>query len=185
MGQGLSVAVDALSCQSLRKADIKPWLFSKKKGSKSLDADGKVDIFWDISAARFGAGSEPLEGFYVTLLFDLELALLLGDMKKDAYRKTGANRPALNAAFIARKEHIYGKKIYSAKAQFCDNGPPPSIARWFARALADSTNAVSQSGPVAIEQGQRKLRPCSSLDMASAFKFKKSASSVVARHQPW
>ncbi|KAF7060587.1 hypothetical protein CFC21_067372, partial [Triticum aestivum] len=123
MGQGLSFAVDALSGQSLRKADIKPWLFSKKKGSKSLDADGaKVDIFWDLSAARFGAEPEPLEGFYVTLLFDLELALLLGDMKKDAYRKTGANRPALNTAFVARKEHIYGKKIYSAKAQFCDNG---------------------------------------------------------------
>lgn len=37
MGQGLSVAVDGLS---LCKADIKPWLFSKKKGSKSLDVDG-------------------------------------------------------------------------------------------------------------------------------------------------
>uniref|UniRef100_A0ACD6A6E3 Uncharacterized protein n=1 Tax=Avena sativa TaxID=4498 RepID=A0ACD6A6E3_AVESA len=127
MGQGLSVGVDDLSGagagQCLCKADIKPWLFSKKKGSKSLDADGgKIDIFWDLSGARFGAGPEPLEGFYVAVVFDLELVLLLGDMKKDAYRKTGANRPLSNAAFVARREHIYGKKIYSAKAQFCDNG---------------------------------------------------------------
>lgn len=40
--QGLSVAVDDVSGQCLYKADIKPWLFSKKKGSKSLDAAGSV-----------------------------------------------------------------------------------------------------------------------------------------------
>ncbi|KAE8780461.1 hypothetical protein D1007_46384 [Hordeum vulgare] len=92
MGQGLSVAVDGLSGQSLCKADIKPWLLSKKKGSKSLDVDeGKVDIFWDLSAARFGVRPELPEGFYVALVFDLKLALLLIDMKKDSYRKTGAS----------------------------------------------------------------------------------------------
>ncbi|KAL6894290.1 hypothetical protein ACP4OV_008388 [Aristida adscensionis] len=123
MGQGLSVGVDDLANHCLCKADIKPWLFSKKKGSKSLDVeDGKIEIFWDLSGAKFGAGPEPLEGFYVAVVFDLELVLLLGDMRKDAYRKTGANRPMLNAAFVARREHIYGKKVYSAKAQFCDNG---------------------------------------------------------------
>lgn len=129
MGQGLSVGVDDLSGsgsgsgQCLCKADIKPWLFSKKKGSRSLDADGgKVDIFWDLSGARFSTGPEPLEGFYVAVVFDLELALLLGDMRKEACRKTGATRPVSNAAFVARREHIYGKKLYSAKAQFCDNG---------------------------------------------------------------
>ncbi|KAG8098679.1 hypothetical protein GUJ93_ZPchr0013g33982 [Zizania palustris] len=123
MGQGLSIGVDDLSNQCLCKADIKPWLFSKKKGSKRLDVDdGKIEIFWDLSGAKFGAGPEPLEGFYVAVVFDLELILLLGDMKKDAYRKTGVNRPMLNAAFVARREHIYGKKIYTAKAQFCDNG---------------------------------------------------------------
>uniref|UniRef100_A0A0D9W0E2 DUF868 domain-containing protein n=1 Tax=Leersia perrieri TaxID=77586 RepID=A0A0D9W0E2_9ORYZ len=123
MGQGLSIGVDDLSNQCLCKADIKPWLFSKKKGSKRLDVeDGKIEIFWDLSGAKFGAGPEPMEGFYVALVFDLELVLLLGDMKKDAYRKSGANRPMLNAAFVARREHIYGKKVYTAKAQFCDNG---------------------------------------------------------------
>ncbi|XP_006650760.1 uncharacterized protein LOC102720690 [Oryza brachyantha] len=123
MGQGLSIGVDDLSNQCLCKADIKPWLFSKKKGSKRLDVeDGKIEIFWDLSGAKFGAGPEPLEGFYVAVVFDLELVLLLGDMRKDAFRKTGANRPMLNAAFVARREHIYGKKIYTAKAQFCENG---------------------------------------------------------------
>jgi hypothetical protein len=121
--QGLSVTVDDTCGQCLCKADVKPWLFSKKKGSKSLTAgDGKIEIFWDLSGAKFGPGPEPLEGFYVTVVFDHEMVLLLGDMKKDAYRKTCAVRPALSTLFLARKEHIHGKKIYSAKAQFCGSG---------------------------------------------------------------
>uniref|UniRef100_A0ACD5UP21 Uncharacterized protein n=1 Tax=Avena sativa TaxID=4498 RepID=A0ACD5UP21_AVESA len=119
--QGLSVAVNDACGQCLCKADVKPWLFSKKKGSKSLAAgDGKIEIFWDLSGAKFGPGPEPLEGFYVTVVFDREMVLLLGDMK--TYRKRCAVRPALSTLFLARKEHIHGKKIYSAKAQFCGNG---------------------------------------------------------------
>ena len=63
-----------------------------------------------------------MERFYVAVVFDLELVLLLGDMKKDAYRKTRASQSTMNVPFVARREHIYGKKIHSAKAQFCDNG---------------------------------------------------------------
>lgn len=129
MGQGLSVGIDDSANQSLCKVDIKPWLFSKRKGSKSLEAESsKVDIFWDLSAARFGSGPEPLEGFYVAVVFDLEMVLLLGDLTKEANRKTGARPPPSNAVFIAKREHIYGKKIYCTKAQFCDNGQVHDIA---------------------------------------------------------
>ncbi|ONM18697.1 Protein RTF1-like protein [Zea mays] len=107
----------------LCKADIKLWLFSKKKWSRSLDVeDSKVKVFWDLADARFSVEPEPVEGFYVVVVFYLELALLLDDMKKDAYRKTRASQLTMNAPFMARREHIYGKKIHSAKAQFCDNG---------------------------------------------------------------
>ncbi|PWZ04900.1 hypothetical protein Zm00014a_015222 [Zea mays] len=63
-----------------------------------------------------------MERFYVAVVFDLELVLLLGDMKKDAYRKTRASQSTMNVPFVARRDHIYGKKIYFSKAQFCDNG---------------------------------------------------------------
>jgi hypothetical protein len=107
----------------LCKANIKLWLFSKKKWSRSLDVeDSKVKVFWDLADARFSVEPEPVEGFYVVVVFYLELALLLDDMKKDAYRKTRASQLTMNAPFMARREHIYGKKIHSAKAQFCDNG---------------------------------------------------------------
>ncbi|XP_008804337.1 uncharacterized protein LOC103717650 [Phoenix dactylifera] len=129
MSQGLTIGIDDSANRSLCKVDIKPWLFSKRKGSKSLEAENsKVDVFWDLSAARFGSGPEPLEGFYVAVVFDLEMVLLLGDLTKEAYRKTSATPPPSNALFIARREHIYGKNVYCTKAQFCDNGQVHDIA---------------------------------------------------------
>lgn len=35
MGQGLTIGIDDNTNQCLCKVDIKPWLFSKKKGSKT------------------------------------------------------------------------------------------------------------------------------------------------------
>ncbi|PKA53596.1 hypothetical protein AXF42_Ash009092 [Apostasia shenzhenica] len=123
MGQGLSIGIDDSSNHSLCKLDIKPWLFSKRKGSKSLDAENsKIDVFWDFSNAKFGPGPEPLEAFYVAVLFDLQIVLLLGDLTKEAYRKTNASPAPSNALFIAKREHIFGKKSYCTRAQFRDNG---------------------------------------------------------------
>ncbi|CAD6226308.1 unnamed protein product [Miscanthus lutarioriparius] len=136
---GVVVAVGCTSGDHrLWRADVRPWLFSKRsRGSKTLDVAataaaaggggaGKVDVFWDLSGARFGAGPEPLEGFYVAVVCGLEMVLLLGDMRKEAYRRTGAGRPAPdvdNALLVARREHVVGRKVYSARAQFCHGGP--------------------------------------------------------------
>ncbi|XP_059649359.1 uncharacterized protein LOC132295214 [Cornus florida] len=123
MGQGLGVAIDDNTNQCLCKVEIKPWLFSKKRGSKSLEADSsKIDIYWDLSSARFGSGPEPLEGFYLGIAFNRQMILLLGDMKKEAFKKTSASPVPSTAIFIAKREHIFGKKIFSTKAQFCNNG---------------------------------------------------------------
>lgn len=124
MGQGLSVGIDDLSNQCLCKVDIKPWLFSKRKGSKNLEVDSsKIEIFWDLTNAKFGAGPEPFEGFYLAVVFNQEMVLLLGDLIKEAYRKIEADPlHSIDATFVAKREHIFGKKFYGAKAQFCDKG---------------------------------------------------------------
>ncbi|CAL9753904.1 unnamed protein product, partial [Musa acuminata subsp. burmannicoides] len=130
MGQGLSVGIDDLGnqCPPCR-VEIKPWLFSKRKGSRTLDMEGsKIDIFWDLSAAKFGPGPEPLEGFYVALVFDHQMVLLLGNLIKEAYQRTNARPPPSSAVLVAKTEHIYGKKLYSTKAQFCDNGQFHDVA---------------------------------------------------------
>ncbi|KAK1282017.1 hypothetical protein QJS10_CPB22g01281 [Acorus calamus] len=134
MGQGFSVGINDSTNQSLCKVDVKPWLFSKRKGSKSLENSdnksnvGKVEIFWDLSSAKFGSGPEPLEGYYVAVVFELQMVLLVGDLCKEAYRKTNASPPHSNSMFIAKREHIFGKKIYCTKAQFCDNGQIHDVA---------------------------------------------------------
>ncbi|KAL6969000.1 hypothetical protein U1Q18_015281 [Sarracenia purpurea var. burkii] len=122
MGQGLSVGIDDNKNQCLCKVDIKPWLFSKRKGSKSIEADSsKIDIYWDFSSAKFGSGPVPLEGFYLGVVSNRQMIFLLGDMRKEASKKTGA--VPSNYVFVAKRENVFGKKIFSTKAQFCDDGP--------------------------------------------------------------
>ncbi|WVY96202.1 hypothetical protein V8G54_028353 [Vigna mungo] len=125
MGQGLRVGIDDLGNHCLCKVEIKPSLFSKRKGSKNLEVQsGKIDIFWDLSCAKFGSGPEPLEGFYLAVVFNKELVLLLGDLKKEACKKMDSDCAFSHSGtvFIAKREHIFGKKFYGAKAQFCDKG---------------------------------------------------------------
>ena len=58
MGQCLSVEIDDLLNHCLCKVDVKPSLFSKRKGSKGLELNsGKIDLFWDLSSAGFGSGA--------------------------------------------------------------------------------------------------------------------------------
>ncbi|KAL3591267.1 hypothetical protein D5086_009907 [Populus alba] len=83
MGQGLSVGIDDSANQCLCKVDIKPWLFSKRKG---------------------------------------QMVLILGDMRKEAFKKAGATPIPSNAVFVAKREHVFGKKVFCTKARFCDNG---------------------------------------------------------------
>lgn len=81
-----------------------------------------MDVFWDLSSARYGSGPEPLEGYFVAVVSDQELVLLLGDMCREAYRKTVARPPSTETILISRREHISGKTLYSTKAQFGESG---------------------------------------------------------------
>lgn len=123
MAQALSIALDNASNDCLAKVDIKPWLFSKRKGFKNIVLDStKLDIYWDLSSAKFGAGPEPLEGFYLAIALNQQLCLLLGDLQTEAYKKIDPSPLASKATFVARKEHIFGKRLYNCKAQFCGKG---------------------------------------------------------------
>ncbi|KAJ0253828.1 hypothetical protein HA466_0114420 [Hirschfeldia incana] len=126
MGQSLTVGVDdSFSNQSLCKVEIKPWLFTKRKGSKSLEAYScKIDVFWDLSSAKFGSGPEALGGFYVGVVVDKEMVLLLGDMRKEAFKKTNASPSSSlgGAVFVAKKEHVFGKRAFATKAELCADG---------------------------------------------------------------
>ncbi|XP_047311151.1 uncharacterized protein LOC124914608 [Impatiens glandulifera] len=130
IGQGFSVGIDDTKTdQCLCKIDINPWLFSKRKGSKTLEAySTKIDIYWDLSSAKFiGSSPEPFEGFYVAIATDQQMILLLGDMPpKEAFKKTSPTTtnyayPPPTTLPFAKREHIYGKKNFSTKVRFCSS----------------------------------------------------------------
>ncbi|KAG4968569.1 hypothetical protein AAZX31_12G171600 [Glycine max] len=94
--------------------------FRKKKGSKMLESeDSKVEVFWDLSKAKYDTGPEPVEGFYVAILVDAEIGLILGE---DVAKKFKTRTLLGNVSLLSRREHCSGNAVYATKAQFCDTG---------------------------------------------------------------
>lgn len=115
INHSLSVSIDhSAAC----KIDLKPWPFWGKKGFKSLDiGDQCVHLFWDLRSAKF-SGPEPAGGYYVALICGEEIVLLVGDFKKEAFRRTKA-RPSLDdAAMVSKRDNVFGKKCFSTRARF-------------------------------------------------------------------
>ncbi|WOK95253.1 hypothetical protein Cni_G03960 [Canna indica] len=118
----LCVTVDKPNnvCTVACKVDLKPWPFwGKLKGSKSVDVDSRrVDIFWNLRAAKFSESAEPSEGYFIAVVADAEVVLLVGDLTKKAYRKTKSRRAAEHAALVIKKETVLGKKCFNARTKF-------------------------------------------------------------------
>ncbi|CAN1150698.1 hypothetical protein LINPERPRIM_LOCUS18060, partial [Linum perenne] len=76
---------------------INPFLFWKKHNSKTLnnpdDASPGPHIFWDLSRTKFSSGPEPQSGFYIAVVVNREIVLLVGDLTKEAFGKTKSIRP--------------------------------------------------------------------------------------------
>ncbi|KAI4343698.1 hypothetical protein L6164_011016 [Bauhinia variegata] len=122
---GLSVSVEGPEgeTQYTCKVELKPWYFWRKQGSRRFIVDGKaVDIFWDLKAAKFNGETEPSSEYYVAVVCDEEVVLLLGDLKKDAYRRTGCRPALIDPILVSKKEHIFGKKKFSTRAKFHEKG---------------------------------------------------------------
>ncbi|XP_073136371.1 uncharacterized protein [Henckelia pumila] len=94
-------------------------LFRKLRGNKSFEHQGlRVEILWDLSAAQYQSGPEPVEGYYIIVMVDSEVVLALGD---EATEKNCAARDA-KFSLVSRQEHYSGNTLYSTKAQFCETG---------------------------------------------------------------
>ncbi|KAM7251821.1 hypothetical protein ACFE04_023704 [Oxalis oulophora] len=103
------------------KIDLKSWQFWGKKGLKNFDVDNKrVDVFWDFRQAKFSSNPEPCSDYYVVLVSDEEIVLLIGDLKNEALKRTRTRPSLTEATFVCKKEHVYGKKLFVTKASFDD-----------------------------------------------------------------
>ncbi|XP_022970329.1 uncharacterized protein LOC111469324 [Cucurbita maxima] len=102
--------------------------FKKNKGSKSYDFQSyKIEILWDLAAAIYDGGPEPISGFYVLVTIDSEIALVLGEIpvssRPYSLKTTMAADPeARKCWLISRTEHCSGNTLFSTKAKFSENG---------------------------------------------------------------
>ncbi|XP_010557392.1 PREDICTED: uncharacterized protein LOC104826406 [Tarenaya hassleriana] len=131
---GLSIGVfsDENNPSTCLKLNTTSRFFRKKKGTKVLESDlGKIEVFWDLAAAKYDnlGGPEPVEGFYVIVLVDAELGLVLGDSAEEALFKklTKGSSDDFSSAIsknclISRQEHFSGNTLYSTRAKFAETG---------------------------------------------------------------
>ncbi|KAF9591140.1 hypothetical protein IFM89_002095 [Coptis chinensis] len=128
IGQGLSIKVgDELS--STIKVNMDYRLFRRKKGNRTFESgNSTVEVLWDLSMARYDLGPEPTDGFYVAVMVDAELGLLLGSMGEElATKKFMTGVSIAKFSLVSRREHYYGNTLYCTKAQFCDTGTSHDI----------------------------------------------------------
>ncbi|KAE9585800.1 hypothetical protein Lalb_Chr24g0395171 [Lupinus albus] len=96
--------------------------FFRKKGSKLLESDElKIEIFWDFYNAKYDTGPEPVNDFFVAILIDAEVVLILGEVTMTKKFKT-RRIPLAKVSLLSRREHCSGNTIYKTKTQFCENG---------------------------------------------------------------
>ncbi|XP_071712438.1 uncharacterized protein [Rutidosis leptorrhynchoides] len=123
---GLSVSIDGLGSHDTDytcKVELKPWCFWNKQGSKRFSIKDKVfDVFWDLKSVKFNGETEPRSEYYVAVVCDQEVVLLLGDLKKNAYRKTGCRPALIDPVLVSRKEHVFGKKKFCTRLKFHEKG---------------------------------------------------------------
>ncbi|KAI3955317.1 hypothetical protein MKW92_024504 [Papaver armeniacum] len=115
---------------------IKPFLFWRKNGSKSLnlkDSTKKsIQICWNLSKAKFGSDPdpEPKSGFYIGIVVDGVMILVVGDLQNEAYSKTKANMKKApekknnnnqQVLVLRREDVVFGSSSrlsYSTKTRF-------------------------------------------------------------------
>ncbi|KMZ60811.1 hypothetical protein ZOSMA_56G00420 [Zostera marina] len=133
-GHGLSVCVEATSGgggsgTGSSKFDLllRPWNFWKRQGSKRVCLDEgddvTVEVFWDLRDAKFASvDPEPVSGYYVAVVSDHVVVLVIGDLKKDAFRRSESPPSVTDAVLVSKKEHVFGKRKFSTKAKFHEKG---------------------------------------------------------------
>ncbi|XP_004502142.1 uncharacterized protein [Cicer arietinum] len=124
------------------KIEVKPWYFWNKKGYKSFEVDGQhVDVYWDLRSAKFcGSSPEPCSDYYVALVSDEDVVLLLGDYKKKAYKRLKMRPAIVEATLLVKRENVFAKKSFSTKAKFDEKRKESDI-------VVESSTAANNKDP--------------------------------------
>ncbi|CAM8892654.1 hypothetical protein QQ045_026824 [Rhodiola kirilowii] len=128
MSQGLSINFSDTKLSPF-KLNVNSRLFRKSKGSKIIESENwKIEVLWDLSAASYQSGPEPVDGYYILVMVDSELGLVLGDLAAEATdKKMKSASHVAKVSLITRKEHCSGSTLYATKAKFCEAGSQHDI----------------------------------------------------------
>lgn len=90
------------------KAEMRPWHFWRKRGSKRFEADGRpVDAVWDLRRAKFSGDPEPQSDFFVAVASEHEASI--------GTSTTGFSTPPVPAASATQP----------SSSSLCPASPPP------------------------------------------------------------
>ncbi|CAO2172480.1 unnamed protein product [Urochloa humidicola] len=140
------VTADTKSYSSACKVEMQPWHFWRKYGAKQFQVDGKaIDVVWDLRSARYSDEPEPISDYYVAVVSDEEVVLLLGNLKKEAFRRTGSRPSLQDAVLVCKKDHVFSKKRFLTKARFHEKGKLHDIS------IECSSSNLSGGGGVDVD----------------------------------
>ncbi|KAM0071125.1 hypothetical protein Hdeb2414_s0001g00021261 [Helianthus debilis subsp. tardiflorus] len=76
VGHCFTVEIEDPSHESLSKIHVKPSIFSKRKGSKSVTFNLiTIHLNWDLTDAKFGSSPEPIAGFFLVVRLDGKIVM--------------------------------------------------------------------------------------------------------------
>uniref|UniRef100_A0A5B7BL79 DUF868 domain-containing protein n=1 Tax=Davidia involucrata TaxID=16924 RepID=A0A5B7BL79_DAVIN len=132
-GQGFTIGIEGNSLH-----------LQKIKGKKAFEScNSRIEVFWDLSTAKYDGGPEPVNGFSIVVLVDSELSLFLGDMDEQLnMKKFRTDIPDAKFFLVSRSEHFSGNTLYLTKAQFCNSGTCHDILIKFNGENRGSKNSV-------------------------------------------
>ncbi|OIW00218.1 hypothetical protein TanjilG_27469 [Lupinus angustifolius] len=153
--RGLSVSVENPEgeTQNSCKVELKPWYFWRKQGSKRFIADGKlIDCFWDLKTAKFNDETEPIRQYYVAVVCDQKIVLLVGDLWNEACRRIGFKPALFEPILVAKKEHKLWKRKFSTNARFHEQGRLHEIS------VECKNRKSGDLSPVSVVQPELEIR---------------------------
>lgn len=149
--QGFSISISDYPCSSSKfNKNFKK--IDKAKGSKTIECFNSIfNIFWDLSSATYEAGPEPINGFYVKVLVNSEVGLVLGDMEQEIeFKNSVSNIGTARFTLVSRSEHFSGSCIFATKVKFCDSGKCHDILIKCAGEEKKSANDIFKNSALSV-----------------------------------